>query len=163
VDADIAGAANQIVHHRTVQDLEPARALGFADDDLRHIVGLGVIDHVGGDVAGGGGERDGLATERLGKPERVGDTVTLLLRELKAAPSLDVKRYPWSMQAVGQSLGVADEPGAARIVADADEDALARRPGTLDGVRLHFREQLFVHSFGGAAQSELAQRGEVGG
>ena len=37
-----------------------------------------------------------------------------------------------------------------------------RRPWALDGVRLHFREQLLVDPLGGAAQRELAQRGQVG-
>ena len=67
------------------------------------------------------------------------------------------------MQAVGEPLGVAHEAGAARIFADADQDALARRPGSLDGVRLHLGEQLLVDALGGAPQGELAQRRQVGG
>ena len=51
MDADIAGAAHQIVHHRAVQDLEPARARRFADDDLGDVVGLRVADDVVGDAA----------------------------------------------------------------------------------------------------------------
>jgi hypothetical protein len=66
------------------------------------------------------------------------------------------------MQAVGEPLGVAYQAGTSRIVADAHQDALAGRPRALDGVGLHFREQLLVHPLGRAAQSELAQRGQVG-
>ena len=67
------------------------------------------------------------------------------------------------MQPVGQPLGVADEPGRARILADADQDALARGPGTGDRIRLHVGEQLLVDPLGRAAQRELAQRGQVAG
>ncbi len=66
------------------------------------------------------------------------------------------------MQPVGEPLGVTHEAGRARILADADDNALAGRPRALDGVRLHLAEQLLVDPLGGAAQSELAQRGEVG-
>ena len=65
------------------------------------------------------------------------------------------------MQAVGQPFGVADKTGAARIVADANKDALARRPRALDGARLHLGEQLLVYALGGAAQSNFAERGKV--
>jgi hypothetical protein len=50
-DADIAGPADQIVHDRTVNDLEPACARRFADHDLRHVVGLRIGDDVFGDAA----------------------------------------------------------------------------------------------------------------
>ena len=109
------------------------------------------------------GKRDGLAAERLGEPQRVGDAVALLLGKLQAAPPLDIERHPRPMQAIGEPLGVANEAGGTRIVADAHQNPLARRPGTLDRVRLHFREQLFVDPLGGAAQRQLAQRREVGG
>ncbi len=65
------------------------------------------------------------------------------------------------MQAVGEPFGVADEAGRARVFADANKDALARRPRALNGARLHFSEQLLVHAFGGAAQGEFAERREV--
>ena len=62
------------------------------------------------------------------QPQRVGDAVALLLGQLQAARRLDVERGPGRMQPVGQPLGVAHEPGGARILADADQDALAGRP-----------------------------------
>ena len=90
MDADIAGAAHQIVHHRAVQDLEPARARRFADDDLGDVVGVRIADHVVGDVAVAGRQGDGFAAQRLGKPQRVGDAVALLLGQLHgcAGPSM---------------------------------------------------------------------------
>ena len=67
------------------------------------------------------------------------------------------------MQAVCHAFGAADETCGARVFADADEDAFARRPWSLDGARLHLGEELLIDALGGAPQRELAQRREVGG
>ena len=69
VDADIAGAAHQIMDYRAVQNLEPARPRRLADDDLRHVVGLRIADDVIGDVPIAGGKRNGFAAERFGQPQ----------------------------------------------------------------------------------------------
>ena len=129
VDADIAGPAHQVVHDRAVQDLEPARSRRFADDDLGDVVGVREADHVVGDAPVAARDGDRLAAERFGEPQRVGDAVALLLGELQAAPCLDVERGPRRMQPIGQPLGVAHKARGARILADADQNALARRPG----------------------------------
>ena len=50
MNADIAGAPNEVVNHRAVQDLEPSRTRRLADDDLRDIVGLRETDNVVGDA-----------------------------------------------------------------------------------------------------------------
>ncbi len=86
VNADIAGTAHHIVHHRAVQNLEPARACRFADHDLRDVVGLRIADHVVGDVAIAARQRDRFAAERFDEAERVGDAVAFLLGQLQAAP-----------------------------------------------------------------------------
>ena len=65
------------------------------------------------------------------------------------------------MQPVGDALGVAHEAGGARILADADEDPLARRPRPGDGVRLHVGEELVVDALGGPAERQLAERRQV--
>ena len=120
-----------------------------------------VTDHVFGDVPVAGGKGDGFAAERLGEPQRVSNAVTLFLRQLQTAPPFDVKRHPRTMKPVRQALGVPNETGAAHVIADADEDAFTRGPRSLDGPRLHFREQLLIDPIRGAAQRELAQRGQV--
>ncbi len=154
MDADIAGTAHQVVHHRAMQDFEPARPRRFADDDLRDVMGVRIADHVVGDVAVAGRQGHGFAAQRLGKPQRVGDAVALLLGKLHGAPPFDVERHPGPMQAIGQALGVAHQAGGTRILADAYGNALARRPWALDGVRLHLGEQLLVDPLGGAAQAQ---------
>ena len=121
-----------------------------------------IADHIVGDAAIAGGQGHRLAAERLGEPQRVGDAVALLLGELQAASALDIENHEGTMQPVGEPLGIAHQPGAARILADADGDALAGRPRTLDGMRLHFREQLLIDPLRGAAQRQFAQRRQIG-
>ena len=67
------------------------------------------------------------------------------------------------MQAIGQPLGVAHQPGAARVLADADQHPLARGPGPRNGMGLHVREQLLIDALGGAPQRQFAQGGEIAG
>ena len=95
VDADIAGAAHEIVHDRAVQDLEPARPRRFADDDLGDVIGVRIADHVVGDAPIAARDGDCFAAQRLRQPQRIGDAVALLLAELQAAPAFDVERGPW--------------------------------------------------------------------
>ena len=156
VDADVPGPAHQLVNHGTVHDLKPARARGLADDDLSDVVGLGEGDHVIGD-ASPTWDRHRLGPEPLPETKCVGDAVALLFGEMKAAPAFHVKHGPGGMQAIREPLGVAHQPGAPRVLADADEDALARSPGPRNGVGLHMREELLVDALGGAPQGQFAQ------
>ena len=121
-----------------------------------------IADDVVGDAPIGAWDRDRFAAERLGQTQRIGDPIALLFAELQAAPAFDVERRPWPVQAIRQSLGIAHKTRRARVLADADENALAGRPGSGDGARLHLREQLLVHPLRGAAQRKLAQRRQVG-
>ena len=101
-------------------------------------------------------------------PSRSASRRVSAMRSRSSSPScrlrarLDVERGPRRVQAVGQALGVAHEARGARVLADADQNALARRPRARDGARLHLLEQLLVDALGGAAQRQLAQRGQVG-
>ncbi len=135
--------------------------VGLAEDDLGDVVRLGVADDVVGDTPVAAGDGGGLAAQRLGKPQRIGDAVALDLREPHAARGLDRERDERGVQAVGQTLGVAHEPGAAGVFVDADEDALTGSPWPGDRARLHLAQELLVDPLGGAAQCKLAQRGEV--
>ena len=149
------------MHHRAVQDFEPSRSRRLADDDLGDVVGLREADHVVGDAAAAAGNGDRLAAQRLRQPQRIRDTVALLLAPLQAAPRLHTQCRKWRMQAVRQALSVAHEAGRPRIFADANQDTLARRPRPRDRMGLHVREQLLVHALGSAAKRELAQGGQV--
>ena len=149
------------MHHRAAQDLEPPRARRLADDDLGHVVGLREVDEVVRDAASDAGNGERLAAQRLGQAQGIGEPVALLVGQLQAAPRLDADRGPWRVQPIRQPLGIAHEPGRARILAEANQDALARGPGAGDGIGLHMRQQLLVDALGGAPQGELAQRGQI--
>jgi len=149
------------MHHRAAQQLEPARTGRLADDDLRHVIGVGEIDQVVGDAASDRRDGDGLPAERLGETHGIGQAIALLIGKLQAAPRLDGDRRPWRMQAVCQSLAVTHETRGARILADANQDALASGPGAGNRIGLHMGEQLLVDPLGSAPKRQLAQRGKI--
>ena len=151
------------MHHRAAQDFEPARPRRFADDDLGDVVGLREVDDVVGDATPDAGNGQRLAAQRFGKPHRVGEPVALLVGQLQAASRLDADGRPRRVNAVGEPLGIAHQPRRARILADANQDALARRPGTGNRIGLHVGEQLLIDPLGGAPQRQFAQRGEIAG
>ena len=70
-------------------------------------------------------------------------------------------RGPRRPQAVRHTLGVTHHVNTARIAADAGQHTFAGRPGPDDRVGLHVADHLFVDPLRGAAQRELAQRGQV--
>ena len=120
-----------------------------------------VTDQIVGNAAADAGNGHGLAAERFRQPQRVGQPVALLLGQLQAAPCLDRDRGPWRMQPVRQPLCHAHEARRTRILADANQNAFACRPGPGDRIGLHMRQELLVDALGGAAQRQLAQRGQI--
>ena len=130
--ADIAGLAYEIVHDGTVHDFEHARTRGLPDDDLRDIVRLRVVDHVVGDAAVTAGESRPRRRLRSAKTERFGYTIALLITQLRAALRLHIDADPWSVQPIGEALGVTCKTGRARILADTDENAFSGGQRTLD-------------------------------
>ncbi len=149
------------MHHRTAHDFEPERPRRLADDDLGHVVGVRKGEQIVRNSAPDTGNGERLGAQRLRQAQGIGQPVALLVGQLQAAPGFDADRGPGRMQPVRQPLGVAHEAGRARILAEAHQDALARGPRTLDRVGLHVGEQLLVDALGGAAQRQLAQRGQV--
>ena len=67
------------------------------------------------------------------------------------------------MEAVCEALRIANEPGRTRVVADANEQALARGPRSGDGMRPHMAQKLLIHALSGAAKGEFAKCGEISG
>ena len=112
-----------------MQKLEPGRPRRLADDNLGDVVRLRKANHIVGNAPVAAWNGDRFAAQGLRQPQRIGDAVALLLGELQAALGLDIERRPGSMQPVGETLGVAHEPRRARVLAHADEQPLACRPG----------------------------------
>ena len=65
------------------------------------------------------------------------------------------------MQAVGEALGRPHEAGGADVLADADQNPLAGRPGARDRIGLHMRQKLLIDAVGGPAQRKFTQGREV--
>jgi hypothetical protein len=108
------------------------------------------FEHVLGDLPARRRHRDRFTLQSLGEPERVRNAVALGFGKLRRAPGFDVKRRPGRMQAICQALGIAHQAGRARVFADTDENAIARRPRPRDRPRPHVFEQLFVDALGRA-------------
>ncbi len=159
VDMDVAGAADEAMRVRPAPQLRPARAARFRDHDVGEVVGASVFDEALRRV--GGRHGDGRAAQPLGQPQTVGDAVALGLAEPLRPCRLDMDRGPARTQPVGEAAGIAHHRVAARLHADAHQHALARGPGALDRMSAHIGDHLLVNPLRGAAQSELAQRGEV--
>ena len=66
MNADISRAPYQLVDDRAMQDLEPSRSRGFADDDLSDVIGMREADDVISD-APAGGDRHRFSAQALGQ------------------------------------------------------------------------------------------------
>ena len=159
VDADLPGLADELVHDRAMHHLEPARPVGFADDDLGDVVRRRVGDHLFGDVAAR--DRDRRSAEPLGEPQKIRDAVALGVGQALRPRGLDIDCRPRHLQAIRHAPGIADQPRGTRRLADADEHPLSGRPRPRNRMRPHMRQQLLVDPLGGAAQRQLAQCGQV--
>ena len=162
MNADRSGTANQIMHDGSVQQLKPARPGRFANDDMGDIALLRVREEVVGNPPAAR-KSDGLAAEPLGRSQRICDAGALSSGKSLAARCFDIDGGPWRMQTVGGSFGITNQPRGSRVFTDADQDALARRPRSCNGVRLHMGAELVVNTLRGAAKRQLAKRGEVTG
>ena len=109
MNTDIARAAHEVVHDRSMQDLEPPRARGFADDDVRDVVLAGELYDIVGDQARLGRDGDRLSPQAFGQPQSLRDVIPFFLVELEAASGFDAQCHPRRVQAVCQTLRVAHE------------------------------------------------------
>ena len=158
-NADVSGATDQVMHHRPVQHLEPARTARLADDDVSDVVGLCVSDDVVHDVRAR--YRECCPAQLVSKPQAGGDPVAFAIGQPMMTSGLDVERRPRRVQRVREPPGVPDKAQRSRVFANADEHARARRPWTADGVRLHMRKQLVVDALRRPPQGQLAQGGQI--
>ena len=76
-----------------MQQLEPARAVRFADDDLGDVVRLGIGDEFIDDASARDGQ--GLGAELLGQAQTIGDAVALAFAQMVVTRRLDVDRGPF--------------------------------------------------------------------
>src|SRR5262249_23759188 len=60
-----------------------------------------------------------------------------------------------AMQAISQPLGVAYQACGTWVLTDANQDALADRPGSRNSAGLHLVQQLLVHTIRGSAKRQF--------
>ena len=161
MDVDAAGLAHQVLGHRAAEPVEPPGPGRGADDDLGDVVLAGEPQDLSSHVLPRNRHR--LAAEALRQPLALGDAVALGLGQPLRPRGLDVERRPRRMQPIRHALGLANQRRPAHALADADDDALARRPRAPDRVQTHVREQLLVDPLGGAAERQFPQSREVAG
>ena len=75
-----------------MQNLEPARARGFTDDDVCDVVRVGIGEDILGNAPVYSGYRHRLATHGLCETQRVGNAIAFLLAELQVAAAFDGQR-----------------------------------------------------------------------
>src|ERR1019366_10666537 len=62
IDADMAGAPYQVLHHRASPELKPPGTRRLPDDDLRHVIALREADDIVRDAASDAGNGERLAS-----------------------------------------------------------------------------------------------------
>src|ERR1019366_4884465 len=100
IDADIAGAPYQVLHHRASPELKPPGTRRLPDDDLGHVIGVREAYHVVRNTASDAGNGERLASQRFCQTQRVGKPIALLVSQLQAPPRLDADGGPGRMQPV---------------------------------------------------------------
>ena len=101
------------------------------------------------------------AAELLGQLHGLVDPRQRRRRRRRPVGPLDVGHGPGRVHHLGQPPAGAHQVVGHGVAADQHQDALARRPGPFDAGAAHGADQLVVHRLGGAAQRQLAQRGQV--
>src|SRR5580704_2236817 len=89
------------------------------------------------------------------RPDKLPARVVIIAR------LLDMNDEALGLQALGEPDALGDQPLLCFRSADADHEALSRRPDGLDGFGNAIARDVGVHAIGDAAQSDLAQRNEV--
>ena len=102
---DAAGETHQIMNYGAMQKLEPARARRLADNDLGDVLRRARSARMSSAIFWPPGRGERLAAEPFGQSQRVGEPISLDLRQLGAARRLDTDRRPWRVQCIGKALG----------------------------------------------------------
>ena len=159
MNRDPVGPLDQRLYHRAAEErAQPARARP-PDDDLGDVGAPGIAQQFARHVAAGQTLDPAVELPRQG--DRLFDPVAG--RTGGTARRLHMHRHPGRAELVGEAPAMAHQGRPEIAGADADQDALPRRPRPVDGVGLHVADHLLVDLLGHAAQGEFAQRGEVAG
>ena len=106
-------------------------------------------------------QREGLAAEALGQPQRFRNALFGLVAQSVCARRMHVDCEPRHAGALRHALRRPHELLGHERFVDAHQKPVLGRPGSGDGVRAHVVDHLRVDPLGGDAHRELAQRGEI--
>ena len=159
VNVGLPAAADQIVHQRPAQPFPPARLLGLADHNLRHVARAGVVDQFLGDVLPAKGDR--FSAELLGQPQRLHDAVAVGLAQVGLGGRFDIRRDPLGANTCRQPFAGAHKSRRQRAGADADQQPFHCRPQFAHAIFAAEILHLRIDALGGSAQGQLAQGDQV--
>ncbi|HVV82621.1 MAG TPA: hypothetical protein VHE35_06055 [Kofleriaceae bacterium] len=158
VELDLAGAADELIEQAAAQEVAPAAVGRLAGEDARDVLLARVLEQDVGDRLAA--QADDVGAERLGEPQVGLDPLAVALAE-RAGRHVDERDLPVGVEPLGDPLAGADQPLGAGAGAGADQQALARRPRPLDAALPAVSLDVDVDPLGGAAERQLAERGEV--
>ncbi len=156
---EAARATDDLLRERPAEQLGPTCPLRLGNDQMGEVVGAGIVHHRTRDVLPR--DRDRLAAEALRKPERVGGDFLPRLVMRAASRDLHIDDGPRSAQPIGEAPCVSDQPLAAPLAVDADQQPVARGPGAGNGVAAHVSDHLLVDALRRPPQRQLAQRRQI--
>ena len=157
---NVAAGLNEPLQHRTAPPgIKPARAAGFAENDLRRVMFAGGAQQSRDYVLVG--RRDDFRSELSGQREVVGQAA--LFGITQRTGSLDIDGEPPRLQAVGQTPGPAQQRSGQRTGTESDHQPYARLPRPRSGLRAVKLLRLFTDVIGHEPQGQFAQRGEIAG
>ena len=160
MNLDSAGAAHQRLRQRPAENAAQESRLRLAEHDLRDVFARREPQDVAWIVAALKAHR--LPAQTLGQTEHFGEPVGAL-GVAGLADGLDRDGDPVCVEAGRELARAPDDPLRHFVRADASEQALRRRPRTLDRLLAQIVDHLVVDAIGGAAQRQFAQRRQIAG
>ena len=160
MNLDSAGAAHQRLRQRATENAAQGSRPRLAEHDLRDIFARRESQNFAWIVAALKAHR--LAAQTLGQAEHFGEPVGAL-GVARLADGLDRDGDPVCVEAGCELARAPDDPFRHFVRANASEQALGRRPRTLDRLLAQIVDHLIVDAIGGAAQRQFAQRRQIAG
>ena len=160
MNLDSAGAAHQRLRQRPPENAAQQSRSRLAEHDLSDIFARREPENFAWIVAALKAHR--LPAQTLGQAEHFGEPVGAL-GVASLADGLDRDGDPVCVEAGCELACAPDDPLRHFVRADAGEQALGRRPRTLDRLLAQIVDHLIVDAIGGAAQRQFAQRRQIAG
>ena len=151
--------AHDLVGQLRAQRGQEAAPGGLAYQDARIAVGARVLHHQTGHLLAF--QAHHLRAQAAGQLEVGQELVLAPVAKLQRAPRLHVQGAPLGLQGESQAPGRTDQAGRVPAGADADQQAVLRRPRRFPLLLGSQDFRFLPHPVGGLAQSQLSQGDQV--